>query len=297
MGERTSPPEEAVVTPGIVVVVDDRGRLRDRSPRAAEDPFVGLVELGRAFPTHEVVGARRRLLDGSPFEALWLARGERELGSGLGERDFATMLYRLRNQLGVVLSAMETAELVGDGPVSSRLGGTQRREVERLVGGAHALGFAFGPVGGRGVVDLDLVVRRAVDTARGRARRRSIALRLSLGGEARRPLAGDPSLLQAGVDALLANALDASPDAAEIRVHVEPGPASLLLEISDDGPGLLVPESARPEAPFATTRRGALGVGLSVALRAAAVHVGELHVATRSGGHGTTARLWLPAPP
>jgi len=297
MGERTSPPEEGVATPGIVAVVDDRGRLRDRSPRAAEDPFVGAVELGQVFPVTEVIGARRRLLDGSPFEAFWLARGQREIGSGLAEREFATMLYRLRNQLGVVLSAMETAELVGDGPVSSRLGTTQRREVERLVDGAHALGFAFGPAGGRGVLDLDLVVRRAVDTARGRARRRSIALRLSVGAEARRPLSGDPSLLQAGVDALLANALDASPDGAEIRGQVEPGPASLLLEITDDGPGLLVPEVGRPDAPFATTRKGALGVGLSVAQRAAAVHLGELVVATRAEGRGTAARLWLPVPP
>lgn len=299
MGERVLPPEDGVASPGVVAVVDDRGVLRDRSPRAADDALLGRVELGAPLPgarEGDAPVSRRRLHDASPLEALWFARGEPEVRSGLGERDFATMLYRLRNQLGVVLASMETADLAGDGPVSSRLGHTQRREVERLVEGAHALGHAFGPAGGRGPLDLDFVVRRAVDTARGRARRRGISLRPSLGSEARRPFAGDAGLLQAAVDALVTNAVDASVDGAEIRLAVEAGPASLTLRIHDDGPGLLAPEGGRPEAPFASVRKGALGVGLSIALRAAATHLGELWVGSRLEG-GTTARLWIPVPP
>ena len=296
MGDRTLTPEEVVSTPGLVVVVDEHGLLRDRSPRAAEDPFLGLVNLTARLPLDEKAEERRRVADAAPYEALWLSRGEAPITAGLGERDFGTMLYRLRNQLGVVLGAMDTEALVGDGPVSERLGGTRRREVERLVDASHALGFAFGPVGGRREVDPDLVVRRSMDTVRGRAQRLGVTLRLSLGRSARRRLSGDQSLLQAGVDALVANALDASREGGEIRVVVEPGPCSMTIAIEDDGPGLLAPEGAAPETPFVTTKRAALGIGLSVALRAAAVHLGELAVATR-GPKGTSAKLWLPVVP
>ncbi len=297
MGERTSPPEEGVATPGIVAVVDDRGRLRDRSPRAAEDPFVGAVELGQVFPVTEVIGARRRLLDGSPFEAFWLARGQREIGSGLAEREFATMLYRLRNQLGVVLSAMETAELVGDGPVSSRLGTTQRREVERLVDGAHALGFAFGPAGG-GVCSTSTSWCAAPSTPRGagrvgaRSRSASRSAPRRVGRSRATPRCCRPAWTPSSP-----TPSTRAPTARRSACRSSPVPPRCCSRSPTTALELLVPEVGRPDAPFATTRKGALGVGLSVAQRAAAVHLGELVVATRAEGRGTAARLWLPVPP
>ncbi|MGZ3475330.1 MAG: sensor histidine kinase, partial [Polyangiales bacterium] len=237
------PPEVSVSTPGAVIVVDESGRLRDRSPAAQEDAELASFSIGELVPGAILASAdaRRFVHEGSNLDALWFGRGANAITGGLGERDFGAMLLRLRNLVGIVVASLETEEMMGGGPASTQINSTRRREVDRLVDALAGLGHGFGPAFARSFVDLELVLRRTLDVTRGNAKRRGVTLRLEGARDARRGRTGDEALLQAAVQALVANALDASPEGGEVRIKVEAGPASVSIAIEDDGPGLLAP--------------------------------------------------------
>lgn len=282
-------------TPGAVIVVDEAGRLRDRSPAAGEDPELSAISIGELVSASVLASAdaRRFVHDGSSLDALWFSRSASAVGGGLGERDFGAMLLKLRNLVGIVVASLDTEEMMGSGAASTQINSTRRREVDRMVDALAGLAHGFGPVGARSFVDLELVLRRTLDVARGPAKRRGVTLRLEGAREARRGRTGDEALLQAGVQALVANAVEASPDGGEVRIRVEAGPASVSIAVEDDGPGLVSPTRGDVGAPFASSKRGGFGLGLVIARRAAFLHGGELHVASRPRG-GTTGALWLP---
>jgi signal transduction histidine kinase len=295
-GAAPLPPEVEVASPGAVLVVDEDGRLRDRSPRASVDPVLGALVGGELVPEAILRGANARRLvhDGAALDAVWLALGEPAPPSGLDERDFAAMLHKLRNVVGILVASLDTEDLVGSGPASSQVGSMRRREVDRLVDVVSTLGLAFGPSSARGFVDLELSLRRTLDALRGTAQRRDIQLRLEGGARARRPRTGDEPLLAAALHALVSNAIEASDAGGQVLLQVSEGPASITISVEDQGPGLLRPARGEPGAPFQSSKRGGVGLGLVVAKRAAFVHGGELHVATRAGGRGVGALLWLP---
>jgi signal transduction histidine kinase len=121
-----------------------------------------------------------------------------------------------------------------------------------------------------------------------------VTLRLEGAREARRGRTGDEGLMQAAVDALLLNAIEASFDGGEVRIRAEGSAAAVTITIEDDGPGLLAPTRGKLGEPFATSKRGGLGLGFPIAQRAAFLHGAELRVATRAVGRGVTATLWIP---
>lgn len=291
--------EVEVATPGMVLVVDGQGRLLDRSPRAALDPELGELSLADIVRPSllDAADARRFVHEGSPLDAFWFSRGQAPLSGGLDEREFGVMLHRMRNLVTVLVASHETEEMVGAGPVSTRLGSTHRRELDRLVDVIGGLGHAFGPVGARSFVDLELVLRRSLDSARGAAKKRGVTLRLEGARDARRGRTGDEGLLQATIDALVANAIDASHDGGEVRLRVEPSAAAVTLLVEDDGPGFVAPTRGEPGEPFSSSKRSRIGLGLRVAQRGAFLHGGELRVASRAPGQGVTAALWLPTAP
>lgn len=107
----------------------------------------------------------------------------------------------------------------------------------------------------------------------------------------------DPAALQQVLVTLLENALDAIPPKGRVTVAAEVEDHSLLLVVSDDGPGL----GADPErlfADFITTKPDGTGLGLPTARRLCRDHGGWLDGANRSGGGAVfTARLRLDDPP
>jgi len=68
---------------------------------------------------------------------------------------------------------------------------------------------------------------------------------------------------------------------------------SVVVEVSDTGPGM--PEAVRAQVmtPFFTTRRTGTGLGLPLARHFAALHGGSLQIESREG-QGTTVRVSLP---
>ena len=117
-----------------------------------------------------------------------------------------------------------------------------------------------------------------------------------------------PSPLVAAVDGarlvqvlvnLLSNARDASPDGGLVTVTGEAlAPATLVLEVHDQGPGIPEPLHARIFEPFFTTNAPGegTGLGLSLAHRIVHAHGGEIAY-LRPPAVPTTFRVTLHEPP
>ncbi len=116
------------------------------------------------------------------------------------------------------------------------------------------------------------------------------------------PVRGDATQLSQVVYNLVLNALQAVEKRGRINVMTrripksDGKPAEICLEVCDDGPGL--PESVQLKLfqPFVTTKKGGVGLGLSIVKRVVEAHGGRLEVESpRPGmGHGALFRAVLP---
>jgi len=117
---------------------------------------------------------------------------------------------------------------------------------------------------------------------------------------------GDEDLLHRIVVNLVLNALQASGGKAKVTITVRevrprelpsgvPSDRSVMLRVSDDGPG--IPEHLRRSLfdPFVTGREGGTGLGLAIVQRAVQVHRGFVFVDSEAGV-GTTFSIYLPSP-
>jgi two-component system sensor histidine kinase PilS (NtrC family) len=106
---------------------------------------------------------------------------------------------------------------------------------------------------------------------------------------------GDPRRLRHAVWRLLRNAAEASPQHGVIRVTLEPDEAKgqARLNIQDSGPGIPPEMKERLFEPFATTKPGGTGLGLSVVLGVVQSHGGTVE-AWGNASSGTTFTINLP---
>lgn len=109
------------------------------------------------------------------------------------------------------------------------------------------------------------------------------------------PVIADPVEMEQVVFNLLRNAIDATADqggAARVIVALRLQENEVVLEISDNGPG--VPAELRPRlfTPFTTTRTDGTGLGLALSQRLVERAGGE--IALVDGGTGATFRVVLP---
>jgi signal transduction histidine kinase len=109
-------------------------------------------------------------------------------------------------------------------------------------------------------------------------------------------LRGDPELLERAVRNLLHNAAQATREAGRrepVEVAVVLGPEGVEVAVEDRGPGLPDEIRGRLFHPFATGRRGGVGLGLALAHRIVVLHGGRIRIEDRAGG-GTRAVLAFP---
>ena len=110
-------------------------------------------------------------------------------------------------------------------------------------------------------------------------------------------LRGDAQLLERALRNLLHNAAQAEREAGgrgPIQLGIDPGPEGIEVSIEDRGPGLPAEVRERLFHPFATGRRGGVGLGLALAHRIVTLHGGRIRLEDRPGG-GTRALLLFPA--
>jgi PAS domain S-box-containing protein len=140
-------------------------------------------------------------------------------------------------------------------------------------------------------LDINAVVGEVVALAEGEARRTRTRVRTELAADLPRVL-GDPILLQQVVLNLLLNGLDAMnavddrPREMVIRTDKE-GADRVRVAVQDAGPGIDPAQARRMFDAFYTTKRGGLGMGLSISRTIVEQHGGRLW-ATPNEGPGTT---------
>jgi signal transduction histidine kinase len=150
------------------------------------------------------------------------------------------------------------------------------------------------------------VIRDAIAMAESHASLKGdVEVRVDL-SEALRPIQGDPHQLRQIFTNLLTNAFEAmggtgSVDIAAVAVagDEETGAAehttgpTILITVSDDGPGIRPEVMDRIFSPFFTTKPQGSGLGLAIVRKIVDAHDGRIDVGERPGG-GTVFRVSLP---
>jgi two-component system phosphate regulon sensor histidine kinase PhoR len=220
-------------------------------------------------------------------------------------RDFvANVSHEVRTPLTVLSGFVETmASLpLGDEDRARMLVLMQQQthRMQVLVADLLTLSQLEGSPGpGAGLpVDLDALVRRAVDDARGLSKGRH---EFVLPGDLHVQLDGAEPELQSGLGNLLSNAVRYTPDGGRIEVSWRAlGDGSGVLGVTDNGPGI-----AREHLPRLTERfyrvdgsrsraTGGTGLGLSIVKHVMQRHGGELLIDSEPG-KGSSFGLHFPA--
>ena len=151
---------------------------------------------------------------------------------------------------------------------------------------------------------LATVIREAVPLAEGLIPRRDTRVDIDVPPDL--PLiVGDPHQLCQVITNLLINALEALGGRGQIRIRAHerpsveiPGadgaqPRSVVVSVSDDGPGIAPDIAERIFNPFFTTKHKGSGLGLAIVRKIVDAHDGRIDV-TSTPGAGTTFTLTLP---
>ncbi|MBM1194817.1 sensor histidine kinase [Pseudomonas weihenstephanensis] len=309
--------------PGGVIVIDDRGRVREANPAASELlglPLVGELwrhVISRCFAPREddgheisLIDGRRlsistRSLDAEPGQLVLLndltetrrlqdqlARHERL--SSLG-RMVASLAHQIRTPLSAALiyaSHLTEQEL----PVE-----TQQRFAGRLKERLHELEHQVRDmlVFARGELPLtDRVTPKALMQslqAAAQTHVEGIAMRWQCDIHAGEVLCNRDTLVGALLN-LIENALQAGTPQVRLKVHVYARDNTLRLCVSDSASGIEPRVLERLGEPFFTTKATGTGLGLAVVKAVVRAHQGELQFHSRLG-RGTCALLSLPLIP
>lgn len=146
-------------------------------------------------------------------------------------------------------------------------------------------------------VDLDDVLRRAVERAFG-------GVMAPMGLEVRiesiplgRPLLGDPELLVHAFVNVIENALQAMPQGGclslRAREAYDGSRDCVAVDIGDTGEGMDTIVRSKARDPFFTTRPTGTGLGLAIVERVVRNHGGRIEIESRHG-EGTTVSILLP---
>lgn len=111
-------------------------------------------------------------------------------------------------------------------------------------------------------------------------------------------IAADPDQLKEVFVNLIVNACDAIVDGGNIVIEEEPPsknahPKSIVIRVSDDGPGIAPSISDKLFQPFFSTKEEGTGLGLSIATRIVEEHGGRIGLDSHEG-QGATFTITLP---
>ena len=219
-------------------------------------------------------------------------------------RDFVVNVsHELKTPVGAISLLAETMGDAADDPEAvRRFAGRMRQESTRLaslvtdiielsrVQDVDGLGDAT-------LVDLDEVVRDAVEQVRWRAEEEDIEL--VLGARTGAQVHGSADLLTTAVRNLLVNAIAYSPSGTRVAAAVRRHEGLVEVLVTDRGIGIPVAEQGRiferfyRADPARSRQTGGTGLGLAIVKHVAANHGGDASVWSRPG-QGSTFTIRLP---
>ncbi len=205
----------------------------------------------------------------------------------------ANLAHQVRTPLAAALlyagnaARTELPAAQRDGQLRKAIGCLQ--DLERLV--ADMLGFARGAQ----PVDTQFELAELVANADAALRPQLAASQQLRTAPVPRGLGirGSRENLAGALTNLIANALQAAGPAASVRIDVVARPFEVLVNVTDNGPGIERGSRERIFDPFVTTRPDGTGLGLAVARAVARAHGGDVELTTADAGQ-TTFTLRLP---
>ncbi len=246
-----------------------------------------------------VADAGGRFLGGLVFleDRTAVKRLERELSfrrelASLGEMS-AGIAHEFRNATAAILGYARLAGTTTDPEARTRHLARIRAEAEHVarVTGDFLL-FARPERLQIGPVDLASLVADVV--AEGRTTNPGVAFAV----EGDLPtVAADAALLRRALVNLVRNATEAAGEDGRVLLRGEPGPAGSALTVEDSGPGVSAEALPKLFVPFASTKEGGTGLGLSLVAKIAALHGGEAAAGRSERLGGASFRITLPGPP
>ena len=145
------------------------------------------------------------------------------------------------------------------------------------------------------------VIRDAMTMADSHALKGEVEVRVDI-PEALRPLQGDPAQLRQIFTNFLTNAFEAMNGAGRVEIaaiavdgeeEAEQGGPTVVITVSDNGPGIPPEVTDRIFRPFFTTKPQGSGLGLAIVRKIVDAHDGRIDVGERPGG-GAVFRVTLP---
>lgn len=214
-----------------------------------------------------------------------------KLGAGLA--------HELNNPIGIITSRielmLEEASRVKDFPeeIVADLQVLHRNAQRVAKVARNLLSFARRSTGEMGSVDLNHIVEETLLLVEKTAAKEGIEISRRMASDLPR-IRGDQNALQQVVLNLLNNAREAMDGGGAITITTKLRGPGVVLEVSDNGPG--IPPEALPKIfdPFYTTKPQGTGLGLSVTYKIIRDHRGTIDVQSRPG-QGTTFVLTFPA--
>jgi len=278
--------------------------------RAAEAALRGEPTLGADAARGESTGARLLAVTAVPVvdaggavlggllfleDRTAVKRLERELSfrrelASLGEMS-AGIAHEFRNATAAILGYARLAGATDDAGTRARHLGRIRTEAEHVarVTGDFLL-FARPERVQLGPVDLAALADEVV--AEGRATCAGVELAV----EGDLPVVeGDPALLRRALVNLVRNAAEAAGEGGRVLVRGESDAEGVALVVEDSGPGVAPEALPKLFVPFASTKEGGTGLGLSLVAKIAGLHGGTVAAGRSERLGGAAFRLVLPA--
>ncbi|MBC7815918.1 MAG: response regulator [Planctomycetaceae bacterium] len=232
-------------------------------------------------------------------------RNERERLNLIKYEFLATVSHELRTPLQAILGwsqLLQSGKLVGDAAAKaadaiSASARTQSQliedllDVSRIVSGKIVLDTR--------TVQIDKVIKQAIQTVQPAAAAKEVTLRQSLDQRCR-PMIGDANRLQQVIWNLLSNAIKFTPKGGQVQIALAQVNSMIQITVSDTGQGMKpeflphVFERFR-QADASTTRLyGGLGLGLAIVRYLVELHGGQVQADSPGEGRGATFTVILP---
>ena len=296
------------------------GRLEDRDRHAAEarrlhQETTAALRLARQVEQELAAEKDRLAATVSELTRLEVARKEllereraaresAEEGNRLKDQFLATVSHELRTPLNAILGWADMMRTPGiDEAIRDRAGRSiyenarqQARMIDELLDIARIVSGKLRLE--RTLVDLEQVVRAAVDVVQAAAEAKHVSIAVETDPDVGE-LYGDAARLQQIAWNLLSNAVKFTEGGGKVVVSIRRVQSAAEIAVTDDGAG--IPEEFLPwvfepfrQADASNTRRhGGLGLGLSIVRHLVEAHGGTVAVSSAEG-RGSTFTVRLP---